>query len=196
MPPAEVKRRQFALIISLIGRISRTGPTLLWIEDTHWLDPSSVELLPQLIEELRETPLLVVLTRRSFPAGPELPEPDDEIVLSPLPFAECFELAWAVPGAQALPEQLLSEVVSSSDGIPLFIEQLVISLVSQTRDPARSSPRSGTPTVPLTLAEMLSARLDRLPGGRRIVQAAACVGRAFTLSFLAALLGEDQGDVP
>jgi tetratricopeptide (TPR) repeat protein len=180
------------LIIGLIGRIARTGPTLLWIEDTHWLDPSSVELLPQLIQQLRETPLLVVLTRRSFPAGPELPAPDDEVVLSPLSPAECLELARAVPGAQALPEQLLSEALSSSDGIPLFIEQLVISLVSQTRDPADGSPRSGAPAVPLTLAEMLSERLDRLPGGRRIVQAAACVGRAFTSSFLAALLGEDE----
>ena len=192
LPPTEVKRRQFALIIGLTGRIARTGPTLLWIEDTHWLDPSSVELLPQLIEELRETPLLVVLTRRSFPAGPELPEADDEIVLSPLSPAECLELARAVPGAQALPEQLLSEAVSSSDGIPLFIEQLVISLVSQARDPARDGSRSATPTVPLTLSEMLSERLDRLPGGRRIVQAAACIGRAFTPGFLAALLDEKE----
>jgi len=193
LPPAEVKRRQFALIIGLVGRIVRTGPTLLWIEDTHWLDPSSVELLPQLIGALRETPLLVVLTRRSFPAGPELPGADEEVALSPLPPGESLELARAVPGAQALRQHLLSDVVSSADGLPLFIEQLVISLVSQTRDPAGGSPRSGTPTVPLTLAEMLSERLDRLPGGRRIVQAAACVGRAFTPSFVAALLGEDEG---
>jgi len=193
LPPAEVKRRQFALIIGLVGRIVRTGPTLLWIEDTHWLDPSSVELLPQLIGALRETPLLVVLTRRSFPVGPELPAADEEVALSPLPPGESLELAQAVPGAQALPQHLLSDVVSSADGLPLFIEQLVISLVSQTRDPAGGSPRSGTRTVPLTLAEMLSERLDRLPGGRRIVQAAACVGRAFTPSFVAALLGEDEG---
>ncbi len=132
-----------------------------------------------------------MLTRRSFPAGPELPDADDEIVLSPLSPAECLELARAVPGAQALPEHLLSEAVSSSDGIPLFIEQLVISLVGQARDPARGGPRSGTPTVPLTLSEMLSERLDRLPGGRRIVQAAACIGRAFTPGFLAALLDEE-----
>jgi class 3 adenylate cyclase len=192
LPPAEVKRRQFALIISLIGRIARTGPTLLWIEDTHWLDPSSVELLPQLIEELRDTPLLVVLTRRSFPARPQLPDADDVVVLSPLPPAERLELARAVPGAQALPEHLLSEAVSSSDGIPLFIEQLVISLVAQRQDPARASLRSGSSAVPLTLAEMLSERLDRLPGGRRVVQAAACIGRAFTAGFLAALFGEDE----
>jgi class 3 adenylate cyclase len=192
LPPAEVKRRQFALIISLIGRIVRGGPALLWIEDTHWLDPSSVELLPQLIEELQETALLVVLTRRSFPTGPELPDADDVVALSPLSPSQCLELARAVPGAQALPEHLLSEVVNSSDGIPLFIEQLVISLVSQARDPTRGSPRSGTLVVPLTLAEMLSERLDRLPDGRRIVQAAACIGRAFTSTFLAALLGEDE----
>jgi class 3 adenylate cyclase len=195
LPPAEVKRRQFALIISLIGRIARAGPALLWIEDTHWLDPSSVELLPQLIEELRETPLLVVLTRRSFPAGPQLPEADEEIVLSPLSAAECLELARAVPGAQALPEHLLSEAATSSDGIPLFVEQLVISLVGQTRDPAHGGPPLGASTVPLTLSEMLSERRDRLLGGRRIVQAAACIGRSFTPGFLAALLDEAESAV-
>jgi class 3 adenylate cyclase/tetratricopeptide (TPR) repeat protein len=195
LPPAEVKRRQFALIVSLIGRIARAGPTLLWIEDTHWLDPSSVELLPQLIQELRETPLLVVLTRRSFPTGPKLPDADDVVALSPLLPAECLELARAVPGAQVLPEHLLSEVVTSSDGLPLFIEQLVISLVSQTRDPDRSSPGPGTPVLPLTLAEMLSERLDRLQGGRRIVQAAACIGRGFTRAFIGALLDEDENSL-
>jgi hypothetical protein len=134
----------------------------------------------------------VVLTRRSFPAGAQLPEADDEVVLSPLSPAECFELARAVPGAQVLPEHMLSEIVTFSDGIPLFVEQLVISVASQRRNPTRGSPHSGSSAVPLTLAEMLSERLDRLPGGRRIVQAAACIGRAFTPSFLAALLGEDE----
>ena len=186
LPPAEVKRRQFALIISLIGRIARAGPTLLWIEDAHWLDPSSVELLPHLIEELRETPLLMIFTRRSFPAGPELPKADDVVALSPLSPAECFELARTVPGAHDLPDHLLSEAVTLSDGIPLFIEQLVISLVAQPRGPARA----GTSSLPLTLAEMLSERLDRLPGGRKIAQAAACIGRSFTQEFIAALLDE------
>ncbi len=192
LPPTEVKRRQFALIITLIGRITRFHPTLLWIEDAHWLDASSVELLPQLIAELREMALLIVLTRRSFPAGPKLPEADEEIVLAPLSPEESFELARAVPGAQALPEHPLSEVVTSADGIPLFVEQLVISLVNQTSNPLRGNSRSTASAVPLTLAEMLSERLDRQPNGRRIVQAAACIGRAFTSSFLAALLREDE----
>jgi tetratricopeptide (TPR) repeat protein len=100
-----------------------------------------------------------------------------------------------VPGAQVLPEHLLSEVVTSSDGLPLFIEQLVISLVGQTRDPDRSSPGPGTPVLPLTLAEMLSERLDRLQGGRRIVQAAACIGRGFTRAFIGALLDEDENSL-
>ena len=191
-PPAEVKRRQFSLIINLIGRIVRNAPALLWIEDVHWLDPSSVELLPQLIQQLRESRLLVALTLRSFPPGPVLPDADDVIRLDPLPPPDCFELARAVPGAQSLSEPLLSEVVTSADGIPLFIEQLVVSLVSQARDPGRAGQPPGPLVLPPTLAEMLSERLDRLAGGRRIVQAAACIGRGFTLAFLSALLEEAE----
>jgi class 3 adenylate cyclase/tetratricopeptide (TPR) repeat protein len=194
-PPAEVKRRQFALIIALIERIARDAPTLLWLEDVHWLDPSSAELLLQVIDRLRETPLLVVLTRRSFPSGPELPYPDDVIPLGHLPPSDCIELARAVPGAQALPERLLSEALASADGIPLFVEQLVLSLVILSGDPARLSLPPGPLVVPLSLTEILSERLDRLPGGRGIVQAAACIGRAFTPIFLAALLDQDESAV-
>jgi class 3 adenylate cyclase/tetratricopeptide (TPR) repeat protein len=192
--PAEVKRGQFALVIGLVGRIADRAPVLLWVEDTHWLDPSSAELLPRLIEALHEKPVLVVLTRRSFPPGPVLPDADDVIPLDPLSPTECVELARAVPGAQVLPERTIREIVSSADGVPLFVEQLVVSLVSRAGDPP---PVGGAqpPGIPLTLAEMLAARLDRRPGGRRTVQAAACIGRAFTEKFLAALLEEDESAV-
>lgn len=192
LAPAEVKRRQFALIMDLIGRIARSAPTLLWIEDTHWLDPSSAELLPQVIQHHRQIPLMVVLTHRSFPPGPELPDPDDVILLDQLPPSDCYELARAVPGAQTLPERLVREVIASADGVPLFIEQLVLSLVSRARNPLRGDPSSDQLVVPLTLAEILSERLDRLKGARRIVQAAACIGRDFAPALLAALLEDDE----
>jgi tetratricopeptide (TPR) repeat protein len=102
---------------------------------------------------------------------------------------DCLEIARSVPGAGNLPQALLTRAVETADGVPLFVEQLVRSLVDQgQRDHRR---RRNAPDMPLILAEMMSERLDRLPRGRRIVQAAACLGRSFKPEFLAALLRED-----
>jgi tetratricopeptide (TPR) repeat protein len=99
---------------------------------------------------------------------------------------ESFELASVVPGAENLPEELVWRAVRSADGVPLFVEQLVLSLVEQgTRNTSGGRKSSN---LPLILAEMLSERLDRRPGARRIVQAVACLGRSFSPDSLAAIL--------
>jgi predicted ATPase len=158
-------------------------PTVMWIDDAHWLDPSSAELLPRIIERVAHAPVLLLLTTRSFPKGPALPAPEHVFHLEQLQREQCLELAKSVPGAQAVSEDLLARAAAASDGNPLFMEQLVISLVSQG---ARAGGRRRmSDDLPLTLADMMSERLDRLEGGRRVVQAAACIGRSFAPDFLA-----------
>jgi class 3 adenylate cyclase/tetratricopeptide (TPR) repeat protein len=183
--PMLVRRRQFAFLISLVQQMTRRQPTVLWIDDAHWLDPSSAELVRDVVAHLADAPFLVLLTLRSFPEGPALPRANEVIYLEPLDAEDCLELARSIPGAQALSDQALSHAVEAADGIPLFAEQLVLSLVDQDAD---ALDLDRTSRLPLTLAELLSERLDRLPGGRRIVQAAACLGRSFTAGFLASLL--------
>ena len=189
--PLAVKQEQFTFIARLFAQIVRKRPVLLWIDDAHWLDPSSAELLPRIVEQLAHAPVLVLLTTRSFPKGPLLPVPDHVIRLEQLEREECLQLARSVPGAQVVSEELLTRAAAACDGIPLFIEQLVLSLIS-----ARAGGRHQTPAdLPLTLGEMLSERLDRLEGGRRVVQAAACIGRSFAADFLGTLLADADAPV-
>jgi predicted ATPase len=187
--PLLFKQKQFAFVASAIGQIARRQPTVLWIEDVHWLDPSSAELLLEVVRGLADTSLLVLLTTRSFPRGPTLPKADEVIDLKQLGPQECLELVRSIPGAHALPDEVLSRAVDAGEGVPLFIEQLVLSLI----DERAQAPGRFNKGLPLTLAEMMSERLDRLPEGRRVVQAAACIGRSFTPDFLSALLKEDAG---
>ena len=182
------KLKQYRLIISILERIARERQMIVSIEDVHWLDPSSSEFLIELAATLREAPLLILLTTRSFPRGPALPVANEEIRLEPLGTDECFEIAKSVPGARNLPDALLTRAIGAADGVPLFVEQLARSLVDKGQDRHRGR---RPVDLPLTLAEMMSERLDRLPAGRRIVQAAACLGRSFKPDFLAALLQED-----
>jgi class 3 adenylate cyclase/predicted ATPase len=183
------KLKQYRLVIDLVERVARERPTIVCLEDVHWLDPSSAELLVNLAAELVNVPLLIVLTARSYPKGPTLPVPNEVIYLEPLAKDDCLKIARSVPGARDLPPALLARAVATADGVPLFVEQLVRSLVDQRE--RNNYPGRKSLELPLILAEIMSERLDRLPGGRRVVQAAACLGRSFRPEFLAALLQQD-----
>ncbi|MGE5073718.1 MAG: ATP-binding protein, partial [Anaerolineae bacterium] len=186
--PISVKKEQFAFLAGLFKQIVRRQRTVILIEDAHWLDPSSAELLSEIRAHSVDEPVLVLLTARSFPKGPALPAPDFVIRLEQLNREDSLRLARAVPGAQTVSEELLTQATANCDGIPLFIEQMILSLISQGQSGQSRAPND----LPLTLAEIMSERLDRLQAGRRVVQTAACIGRAFRADFLGALLGDSD----
>lgn len=190
--PTLFKRKQFEFIISVIARTARRQPTLVVIEDTHWLDPSSAELLRELMASVASEQILVVATARPFPPGEKLPPPDDSMSLEPLSSEQCLTLAHSIPGAELLPKEKIAQAVAAAEGVPLFIEQFVLSLIDEQVQAPQQNRRSD---VPLLLAQLMSERLDRRPGARPIVQAAACIGRSFTPAFLAAILGSDTATV-
>ena len=187
--PQLLKQQQYEFIVSIVEQAARVRPVVLWIEDAHWLDPSSAELLRDIVAASAKLPVLVVLTMRAFPKGPALPEVDETVHLEPLDAQDGLELARSVPGAAALSDEMVAKAIDAAQGVPFFLEQLVISLLDeQARGPALHRRLGG---VPLMLAELMSERLDRRPGARGIAQAAACIDGAFTVEFLLALLNDD-----
>ncbi len=191
--PLLLKRKQYDFVIKVMRQVASAQPTLLWVEDAHSLDASSAELLQEIVAALSAVPLLVVMTRRSFPKSVALPQVDETVELTQLSDSEALQIARSMPGALELPDALLRRGVEAAEGVPLFLEQFMISLIEEhRRAPDLSSKPAG---VPLLLAEKLSGRLDRRPGARRIVQAAACIGRSFAPAFLAALLQQQPVEV-
>ena len=102
----------------------RKQPTLIWVDDVHWIDPSSAELLQELVNRLEKTAVLVALTGRSFPKSPNLPSTENVVELGQLNVDECYELARTIPRAQNLSDEELTRAVEAADGIPLFVEYL------------------------------------------------------------------------
>ena len=88
--PFLFKRKQFALLVSLFEQMAQKQPTLIWVDDVHWIDPSSAELLQEIVHRLEKSPVLMLLTGRSFPKSPNLPHTDNVIELSQLDADECF----------------------------------------------------------------------------------------------------------
>lgn len=187
--PLLLKKKQYDFVIDVLRIVAGQQPTILWIEDAHWLDASSADLLREIVTSLTDVSLLVLLTRRSFPKGVALPDADERIEIRQLSGSEALQIAKSMPGAQELPDAVLDRAIDAAEGVPLFLEQFVISLIEEHRRARDVAPKPNG--VPLLLAEMMSGRLDRRPGARRIVQAAACIGRSFTPIFLAALLQQE-----
>ena len=188
--PLLFRKKQFDFIVQVLRRVVHARPTMLWIEDAHWLDASSADLLRDIVASLSRSPLLIVLTRRSFPTGNALPEPDEVVELSQLSKAESLELARSIPGANALSADALNRAVDAAEGVPLFIEQFIVSLAEEQQGSV--VPPFKPNSVPLRIAEIMSGRLDRRPGARKIVQTAACIGRSFTPEFLSRLLDQNS----
>jgi len=186
--PQLLKQKQFQLIGSIFDQAARARPVILWIDDAHWLDPSSAELLRDIVAASAKLPVLAALTMRPFPKGPALLEVDETVRLELLGLEDCLELTRSVPGAGGLSAEMILTAVEAAEGVPFFLEQLVISLLDQESRAPAPHRRLG---VPLMLAELMSERLDRRPGARRVAQASACIGGAFTLDFLLALLKDE-----
>ncbi|MFI5268974.1 MAG: AAA family ATPase, partial [Chloroflexota bacterium] len=167
-------------------------PLLLVVEDLHWIDPSSLDLLTQLIEHLPHARQLLVLSFRPefkppWPEGPGL----DRLNLNRLDREASARIVTEIAGLPAPPE-LLDQLVEKADGVPLYLEELT-KLVSEQGlirqgngrlDPARPRPALA---VPATLADSLTARLDRLTDAKGVAQLGAAIGRQFSYELFAAV---------
>jgi class 3 adenylate cyclase/tetratricopeptide (TPR) repeat protein len=172
-----------ALTSWLLRTNSRTASVLI-IEDLHWADPSSLELIERLVAGVSGSQLLLLMTARpDFEPG--WPEPEaSRIELQPLEEKEVEALIRSV-AADGLEVEQLVAVARQSDGIPLFAEELTKNALESEND-----------EIPPSLQDSLMARLDRLGPAREIAQLAATIGRDFSVNVLKAIWTGDRGRLP
>jgi class 3 adenylate cyclase/tetratricopeptide (TPR) repeat protein len=162
-------------------------PTLLVVEDAHWMDDGSRELLRHLVQSTHPRPWLVAITRRpqseAFLNG-AVGEGGRLLELSALPSDEAARLALAAAGELALSEELLEKVSERSGGNPLFVRELV------------AASRGGVAELPETVDTLITTRIDTLePGDRFLLRNAAVIGARFELDLLADVLADELEDV-
>jgi class 3 adenylate cyclase/tetratricopeptide (TPR) repeat protein len=156
-------------------------PTLIVVEDAHWIDDASRFLLRHLAAGQEERPWLLCVTRR--PEGERLaPERGTELEVSPLTGEEAGRLAVAAAGARALSEHELGELGERSGGNPLFVAELVAA-------------GGAAGPLPDSVESLLNARIDRLePGDRLLLRHAAVIGAAFDLELVREVVGAEEID--
>ena len=193
LPPGQRKNRTLAAILSWISAASLRQPLVMVVEDLHWVDASTRELLGLVLEQLASMPVLAVFTFRPefVPAW----APHSRVTTLPLgrlARAEVESLALTTSGGRAFPAPLLDEIVARTDGVPLFVEELCKALLAAgvviERDGRLELARALEGTeIPVTLRDSLTARLDRLGGAKAVAQLASVLGREFGYPLLRAV---------
>ncbi len=194
MAPQRRKQRTITLLTERIARLSREQPVVMLIEDIHWIDPSSLEWLDALVARVQDVAVLAVMTYRSE----FTPQWDGHghvtaHSLNRLGRGDGRAIAERVTGGKALPDEVLDRILEQTDGIPLFVEELTKTVLeagfleSQADRYVLNGPLPEL-AIPATLHDSLMARLDRLAPVKRVIQAAACIGREFGAGILAEAL--------
>lgn len=163
-----------ALIGYLLG-LARRQSLLLLVEDVHWADPTTLEVLDRLVDRAASQRVLLLITARpEFSPGWRARSNVTVIPLAGLSQRHTTALAEAVAGSAELPTDVLFQILERTDGVPLFIEELTQAVLER---------ESGA--VPATLHDSLMARLDRVPAAKSVAQQASVIGREFTYDMLA-----------
>ncbi len=190
------KEKTLEMLGGLIGGLARRQPVLVIFEDAHWIDPTSQEALDWLVPRLCDTPVLLLVTHRpEYPTSwADADEHVTAVALTRLAATHGAALVNGVTGGRALPPELLERIVTQTDGIPLFVEELTKSVLESgvLRDAGdRFTLDTSLPAlaVPTSLRDSLLARLDRLSPVKDIVQVGACLGREFSYALLARVTG-------
>jgi class 3 adenylate cyclase/tetratricopeptide (TPR) repeat protein len=193
MTPQRHKDETLRTLVDIIQAAARRQPSMLLFEDAHWADPTTLEVLDLLIDRVRTIPLLVVLTHRPefqprWPGHGHI----GALNLSKLTRTQSAAMVATLAGGKALPGPLLEQILTRTDGVPLFIEELTKAVLEsgelkEAGDHYEYAGSVHSVTIPATLRDSLMARLDRFIPVREIAQIGAAIGREFTYEMIEAV---------
>ncbi len=192
-PQKQKERTLQALVQLLVAQAERQATVSAW-EDLHWADPSSLEFLSLLIEQIPTTKLLLVLTFRPEFTPPWKPRSHiSQLVLNRLGKKQVEAMIEKVAASKALAADVIEQIRLKTDGVPLFVEELTKSVVESVGVTGRSPLQALA--IPATLQEALLARLDRLSTARQVAQLGATLGREFSYELLQAVTPLSEPDL-
>ncbi|XYH98486.1 TOMM system kinase/cyclase fusion protein [Sorangium sp. So ce1128] len=190
--PQKQKELTLNAILALLFAMAEERPVLFLVEDLHWADPTTLELLGQLVREAPSSPMCLLLTARpefspAFPTTGML-----QLHLNRLERAQIDAMVAEIVGGKALPPLVLEQVASRTDGVPLFVEELTRMMVDsgaliERADRYELAGALADVQIPSTLRALLTARLDRLGRAKETAQLAAALGREFSVEVMEAV---------
>ena len=188
LSPAQLRERILTVLVEQILLLSRQKPLCVLVEDLHWLDPTSRELLGRLVESIAEKPVMLLLTARDGFEAPWTARRATTVVrLVPLSPGDVADMVQSLFANRELPPHLGRAIARRTDGVPLFVEEVARSLLDLEALPEFGEAAVDAPdqAIPASLHESLMARLDKSGVAKEIAQIAAVIGRSARRDVLA-----------
>ena len=184
--PQKQKEQTHAALVAWLVEQSQQQPVYTSWEDLHWADPSTLELLTLCLDQLPTVQMLALLVSR-----PEFTPPWgtrsylSQLTLGRLDRSQVVGMVKRVTGGKSLPEEVMEQIVTKTDGVPLFVEELTKMVLESegmrvvNNHYELTGPLSSV-AIPATLRDSLMARLDRLHTAKEVAQLGATIGREFS----------------
>lgn len=193
LSPEALRRKTLESMVAWLLGTAEQQPVILLLEDLHWVDPSTLELLGMLVDQVPTAPVLLLFT---FRPGFEAPWASRshlmQLALHPLTRKQIEAMVEEVAKGKPLPALVREQLVAKTDGVPLFVEELTKSvlesdlLAESDQRYERSDPLPEL-AIPSTLQDSLRARLDRLGPAKEVAQLGSVLGREFSHELFAAV---------
>ncbi len=184
LTPQARRAKTLETLIRLLVGLAACQPVLVVLEDAHWIDPTTLEMVEQSLDVVMDDSVMVLLTSR----------PDNQPELAAHPHVTRLTLnrlgrlglreIITLLGGDTLPHDTINTIIARTDGVPLFVEELTKAILE-----------TGETTIPASLHDSLMSRLDRFQDVKEVAQAAACIGREFDLSLLAQIVERTEAEL-
>jgi class 3 adenylate cyclase/predicted ATPase len=198
LPAQRQRERTIQAMVDQLAGLAGRRPLVLMLEDAHWLDPTTTELFERVIAQVQTLPALVLITFRpefqpSWTSYPHI----TALTLNRLGRRHSAEMIAVITGGKPLPDEVLAQIWTKTEGVPLFVEELTKAVLESglLEDRNDHFALAGPPrplAIPATLQDSLMARLDRLASVKEVAQIGAVIGREFPYPLLAAVSPLDQ----
>jgi class 3 adenylate cyclase/predicted ATPase len=190
LSPQRQRQKMLEAIIAILLELAERQPVLFILEDLHWTDPTTLELLNLVIDQTPTASMLVLMTcRPHFQPSWTHRSYLTEVSVTRLSQPQVERMTERVTGGKTLPPEVCQQIITKTDGVPLFIEEMTKAILEsgQLRAVDGHYELTGsfaTFAIPATLQDSLMARLDRLMTGKVIAQLGATIGRQFSYALL------------
>ncbi|MBX3348283.1 MAG: AAA family ATPase [Nitrospira sp.] len=197
------KRKDMTLdaLVRQLQRLADHRPTLLIVEDAHWLDPTTIDLVTRIIDRIQQMRVLLLITfRPDFMSAWTQYGHVTGLTLNRLPRRQSAELVASMTGGRALPPEVQQAILAKTDGVPLYLEELTENLLESglltegnstfsLKEPLKEL------SIPDSLQALLMERIDRLGPAKEIVQIGSAIGREFSYELLRETVDVTEGEL-
>jgi class 3 adenylate cyclase/tRNA A-37 threonylcarbamoyl transferase component Bud32/tetratricopeptide (TPR) repeat protein len=192
LSPEGQRKRTLEAVLAVLLEMAERRPVVLAVEDLHFIDPSTLELLGHVLQQGASTRIFAVMTYR-----PDFQPPWGQrsyltqLSLGPLSGRQIEQMIERLAGSRKLPAPVLAQIIEKADGVPLVIEEMV-KMVLEAGPQEGSGALLKPLEIPATLRDSLMARLDRLGSAKELAQLAATLGREFSHDLLVEVAPWDE----